>query len=119
MRVRIGVLALYGAVIGLLFGAVSNLYFWPLQANGTAASWEPHASLATNVQHYATFYVTTSLPWDIWRTMGNVVMVLLLGRLGLAALDRAAKRMRLDIVPDIDDEDPRTDAVTAFEAVSS
>jgi len=43
--------------------------------------------------------LVTSLAWDMARAVGNVVLVVALGRPLLGALDRAAKRMRLSIVP--------------------
>ena len=46
-----------------------------------------------------TYYVATSFAWDTFRAVGNAVLVLVLGRPLLGALDRAARRMRLDLVP--------------------
>lgn len=97
--IRLGALAVYGWIVGMLYGAVMNLYFWPLESLKTAVDWDPSGTVTSNMHHYATFYVTTSLPWDIWGSIGNTVLVLLLGRAALGTLDRAAKRMRLDIVP--------------------
>jgi len=98
-RVRIAALAAYGFVVGYLFGAVMNLWAWPFLTTGSAVAWDPTASAATNLHHYLTYYVATSLAWDTFRAVGNVVLVVALGRPLLGALDRAAKRMRLDLVP--------------------
>jgi energy-coupling factor transport system substrate-specific component len=95
--VRIGALAVYGFVVGYVFGAVMNLWSWPFLATGSAVAWDPSAGSATNLHHYATFYVATSLAWDTFRAVGNAVLVLVLGRPLLGALDRAARRMRLDV----------------------
>jgi hypothetical protein len=43
--------------------------------------------------------MATSFAWDTFRAVGNVALVLVLGRPLLAALDRAARRMRLDVGP--------------------
>ena len=97
--VRIGALAVYGFVTGYLFGALMNLWTWPFLTNGSAIDWNPAAGAATNLHHYATYYLATSLAWDTFRAVGNVALVILLGRPILGAMDRAARRMRLHIGP--------------------
>ena len=74
-----------------------NLWSWPFLTSGSAVAWDPGAGAATNLHHYLSFYVATSFAWDTFRAVGNAALVLLLGRPLLAALDRAARRMRLDI----------------------
>jgi energy-coupling factor transport system substrate-specific component len=95
--VRIGALAAYGFVIGYLFGAVMNLWSWPFLTTGSAVAWDPGAGSATNLHHYATYYMATSLAWDSFRAVGNAALVIVLGRPLLGAMDRAARRMRLHI----------------------
>jgi energy-coupling factor transport system substrate-specific component len=95
--VRIGALAVYGFVTGYLFGAVMNLWSWPLVTTGSAVDWSPGAGLLVNLHHYATYYLATSFAWDTFRAVGNVMLVVLLGRPLLGAMDRAARRMRLHI----------------------
>lgn len=95
--VRIGCLAAYGVVSGYLFGAIMNLWSWPFLTSGSAISWDPGAGATTNLRHYLTFYTATSLAWDTFRAIGNAALVLVLGRPLLASLDRAARRMRLDV----------------------
>jgi energy-coupling factor transport system substrate-specific component len=97
--IRIGSLALYGFAAGYLFGVVINLWSWPFVAGGSDLGWVPADGLAGNVRHYAAFYVTTSFAWDTFRAVGNATMVLLLGRPLLGALDRAARRMHLQVGP--------------------
>jgi energy-coupling factor transport system substrate-specific component len=96
-RVRIGALAAYGFVAGYLFGAVMNLWVWPFLTEGSTLSWDPAASAVTNLQHYLTYYAATSFGWDTFRAIGNAVLVIALGRPLLRSLDRAARRMRLDV----------------------
>jgi energy-coupling factor transport system substrate-specific component len=97
-NVRIGSLAVYGFAVGYVFGAVMNLWAWPFLTTGSAVAWDPAASAATNLHHYLTYYAATSFVWDTFRAVGNAVLVLALGRPLLGALDRAARRMRLDVV---------------------
>jgi hypothetical protein len=41
--------------------------------------------------------VATSFAWDTFRAVGNAVLVIVLGRPLLGAMDRAAKRMHLRV----------------------
>ena len=93
---RVGLLAAYAFVASYLFGALMNLWFWPFQAGSSALGWAPGAG-AENVVHYARFYVVTSLAWDTFRAVGSAALVLVAGRPLLATLDRAARRMRLEL----------------------
>jgi energy-coupling factor transport system substrate-specific component len=95
-RIRVGTLAAYGFLSGYLFGVIMNLWAWPFVAGSSAVGWLPGAGVAINLHRYAVFYVTTSLAWDTFRAVGNAVLVILLGRPLLGALDRAARRMHLD-----------------------
>lgn len=105
-RLRIGALAIYGIVAGYLFGALMNLWSWPFLTGGSSISWNADATAVTNLRHYATFYAATSLVWDSFRAVGNAVLVLVLGRPLLGALDRAARRMRLDVGDDMNQLPP-------------
>jgi energy-coupling factor transport system substrate-specific component len=98
-RARIGWLALYGAVTGFLYGAVMNLWSWPYIAGSSGVGWAPELGALANLEHYVTYYVTTSAGWDLFRAVGNAAMVLVLGRPLLGALDRAAKRMSVRLGP--------------------
>jgi energy-coupling factor transport system substrate-specific component len=110
-RVRIWALAAYGVVAGYLFGALMNLWSWPFLTAGTAVSWSPDATAAENLRHYLTFYAATSFVWDTFRAVGNGVLVLVLGRPLLGALDRAARRMRLEVGGDMNIIGPALPAV--------
>ena len=60
-------LAAYGLGCGMVYGAVMNLWFWPFMG-ATApdgAGFVPGAGAAANLGHYAVFYATTSLLWDL------------------------------------------------------
>jgi len=102
-RGRIPVLAAYGFIAGFLFGAVMNLWFWPFAAGSSELGWEAGAGGLENLRRYGTFYMATSGWWDSARAVGNAVMVVVLGGPLLAALDRAARKMRLHVTPVITD----------------
>ena len=46
-----------------------NLWFWPFMGDAApaGAGFVPGAGAAVNLGHYAVFYLTTSLAWDLPR----------------------------------------------------
>jgi energy-coupling factor transport system substrate-specific component len=94
---RIGSLTVYGFIVGFAFGALMNLWFWPFATGSSALGWAPELGGLENLRRYLTFYGATSAVWDLLRGVGNAVLVIVLGRPLLGALDRAARRMRLDV----------------------
>jgi energy-coupling factor transport system substrate-specific component len=91
------VLAVYGVVSGIIFGALLNLWFWPFAVPGggevaPGLSWSPDLSLAEALGRYIRFYVVTSLWFDVFRAIGNVVLILALGRPILRTLERYRDR---------------------------
>lgn len=98
LRRRVIDLAIFGAVWGLLFGALMNLWFWPFTAPGVDADsalyWHANLTLAETIQRYGQFYLVTSLPFDIFRAIGNVVLMALLGMPILKLLERYRTRFR-------------------------
>lgn len=89
-------LSAWGIAVGLLFGAIMNLWFWPYVASSADLPgdqlWRPGAGLAEAAQRYAAFYIATSLPWDIWRSVGNALLILFLGPPVLRLLKRYKQR---------------------------
>jgi energy-coupling factor transport system substrate-specific component len=96
-RAEVLLLAAYGAVAALLYGALLNLSFWPFaRYYPHQIAFVPDASVTTNVWHWWRFDVTTSLGFDIPAAVGNVVLVLLLGKPVLLALRRVHRRAAFD-----------------------
>jgi energy-coupling factor transport system substrate-specific component len=95
-RARLAWLVVFGAVWGLAFGALMNIWFWPFSAPGAGADaslyWSPDLSMAETVTRYTRFYLVTSLPFDVFRAIGNVVLLLILGRPILRLLERYRAR---------------------------
>jgi energy-coupling factor transport system substrate-specific component len=96
MRVRIAVIAIFGAAWGFLFGALMNLWFWPFAAPGLDADaglyWSPNLGPWETVVRYARFYAVTSLGFDLARAVGNIVLVLVFGAPILRLLERYRSR---------------------------
>ena len=77
-------LAAWGAIIGIIFGLIINLWSWPYIAATTSGlptdqTWQPGAGLPDALHRYAAFYLATSLPWDLWTGAGNALLLLFLG----------------------------------------
>ena len=91
-------LAGYGFVAGLLYGAAMNLWFWPfLGASAPAgAGFVPGGGAATNLGHYAVFYVTTSLAWDLPRGILTGALTLVASKPLLRALRRSVRAARFE-----------------------
>lgn len=91
-RRHVALLAAYGLVAGLAYGAVMNLWFWPFTTNGTGLSYVPGDPVAANAARYLAFWVATSLGWDLPRGVVTAVLVLAFGRGLLRAFARVARR---------------------------
>ncbi len=93
---RIGSLALFGAVAGLAYGALMNLYSWPYAAPGVVTDvglyWNPSLSLAESVTRYGAFYLTTSLVHDVTRAFATVILLLIAGAPVIRLLERFRER---------------------------
>lgn len=87
-------LALWGALLGFVFGAVMNLWFWPyiVDAGESGVYWQPGGGLWSTLGRYVAFYVTTSLWWDLGRAGGNLLLILLFGGPVLRLLRRFQAR---------------------------
>lgn len=89
-------LALFGFLWGLLYGAIINLYFWPYISGG----WEPGIGPLETLARYATFYGVTSLWWDMARAVGNVILLAAFGPAVLRVLRRFRRRFQFTVEPE-------------------
>ncbi len=95
-RGEVILLGLWGALLGFVFGAVMNLWFWPyiVDTGQSEMYWQPGTGLWETLGRYAAFYVTTSLWWDIGRAGGNLLLILLFGAPVLHLLRRFQRRFQ-------------------------
>lgn len=100
-------LAVWGGLLGLFFGAIMNIWFWPFLIGGAAGpalsdpentTWRPGMAVWTTLRNYLVFYMATSLWWDIARAAGNSLLILLFGAPILRVLRRFRRRFRFEIV---------------------
>jgi energy-coupling factor transport system substrate-specific component len=90
-------LCIWGFVWGLLYGAIMNVYFWPLAVGPAEQAWTPGIGLGETLARYAVFYTVTSLGWDMGRAAGNVALILLLGVPTVRALTRFRRRFHFEV----------------------
>ncbi|HSJ20405.1 MAG TPA: ECF transporter S component [Nocardioidaceae bacterium] len=95
-RVELLVVGAYAALAGLGFGLIMNIWFWPFVSYGPEVSYVAGDALAANLGRYAVFYLTTSLLWDLGRSLMTLLVVLLAGSSLLRALRRAGRRAAFD-----------------------
>jgi energy-coupling factor transport system substrate-specific component len=104
-RWELVLLAAYGALAGLLYGAALNFSFWPFASGldsdlsfvAGAAPWE-------NLRRFGVFSLATSVWWDLGRAVTNVVLIVVTGRAVLGTLRRASRRAAFDAEVRFDDE---------------
>ena len=95
---------------GLLFGAITNLYFWPYAQGPVSQTWSAGLSLGETLAHFGAFYAATSLPWDMARAVGNVALLVPLATPTVRALTRFRRRFRFQAGAPAPMEGVRADA---------
>lgn len=85
-------LTLFGAVWGMLYGLIMNLWFWPFLGAGAGQSWTQSATFMENLGRYGAYYLATSVLWDITRSIGNVLIMLTMARPFLKVFQRFYRR---------------------------
>lgn len=98
-RGEVMLLAAFGAVWGLLYGVIMNLWSWPFIAGPADQYWTPGAGETEAVRRYITYYLVTSLAWDLGRSAGNALLIGLAGPATLKALRRYRVRLSYTYTP--------------------
>ncbi len=92
-RWELALLAAYGAFAGLAYGMLLNLSGWPYGLGAQSQlSFVAGAPIAANLHRFVLYSLSTSLGWDLGRSLTNVVLILLTGRAVIATLRRAARK---------------------------
>lgn len=96
-RAEVIMLAAYGAISAYAFGALMNMWFWPMMAGSSGAdssvAFIPGDSVLANLKRFTVFTLVTSTGgWDTGRAITNVVAILVLGPAILAVLRRAVRK---------------------------
>ena len=90
----IAALALYGGAAGFAYGILLDLWEWPLlvAAGSSPLSWAPGIGLGALVRRFGAFYLATSLLYDSFRAVGNLLLIAILGSAVIASLERFRRR---------------------------
>jgi energy-coupling factor transport system substrate-specific component len=90
----IAALSLYGCAAGFAYGILLDLWEWPLlvAAGSSPLSWAPGIGLVALVRRFGAFYLATSLVYDGFRAMGNLLLIAVLGSAVIPALERFRRR---------------------------
>jgi len=92
-------LAAVGGVMGWVVGALLDITDWiPVYRGNPTLGWQPGMDAAPSLIHFGRFYLLTSLAYDTFRAVGNVLMVLALGAPVMAALARLRVRLTFEVV---------------------
>jgi energy-coupling factor transport system substrate-specific component len=94
-------LSVWGGVLGLIFGAIMNVWFWPFMqgdaSHAAGGTFETGMSAWQALRNYAVFYLVTSIWWDAARAFGNALLILLFGAPILRVLRRFKKRFGFEL----------------------
>ena len=99
-RVEALMLAVWGFALGLAFGMLMNVYFWPyvFTPGQSEMYWQPGLGLMETLRRYAVFYAITSLWWDLVRAGGNFLLLLLFGVPVVRLLRRFQRRFHFTVL---------------------
>lgn len=98
-RTEVALLSGYGAVASLAYGMLLNLWFWPFITTTGEISFVAGAEISENLARLFAFTLATSLGFDIPRAIGTAVLLLVLGRPALNALERSRRHAAFDESP--------------------
>jgi energy-coupling factor transport system substrate-specific component len=90
----IAALSLYGCAAGFAYGILLDLWEWPLlvAAGSSPLGWAPGIGLAALLRRFGAFYLATSLVYDSFRAVGNLLLIAVLGSALIPALERFRRR---------------------------
>lgn len=92
-RTEVAMLATYGAISGVLYGFLLNMWFWPfLTTAESAISFVAGDPVTDNLGRFLAFCLITSLGFDIPRALGNIVLISVVGGPMLRAIRRATRK---------------------------
>ncbi|MEA2682752.1 MAG: energy-coupling factor transport system substrate-specific component [Chloroflexota bacterium] len=94
------VLSLVGVVTGYAYGVATDVWDWSAFYRGAPdLGWTPGIAPTVAAARFLRFYAVTSLAWDTFRAVGNVIMIAALGLPILAALSRFRDRFTVTYMP--------------------
>lgn len=99
-RWEIMMLAGVGLALGIFYGMIMNLWFWPFvfRPEQPTLYWHVGQGPLTIFKTYLFFYFITSFFWDFWRGIGNAALILVFGAPVLRLLRRYQQRFHFAIL---------------------
>lgn len=91
-RAEVYAVIAFGAFWGLLYGAITNLWFWPFWTGGPDVTYQPGIGVGEALRRYWNFYLLTSFGWDLAGTICNATIIAIVGGPLLRALLRFKDR---------------------------
>jgi len=90
----IAALSLYGCAAGFAYGILLDLWEWPLliAAGSSPISWASGIGPGPLLHRFGGFYLATSLVYDSFRAIGNLLLVAVLAPAVIGALERFRRR---------------------------
>src|SRR5256885_2265742 len=75
-------------------GILLDLWEWPLlvAAGSSPFSWAPGIGMAALMRRFGAFYLATSVVYDSFRAVGNLLLIAVLGPAVIPALERFRRR---------------------------
>ena len=92
------ILSIFGGFWGMFFGIIVNLWFWPFYSAAPDQTWLQTAGLMDNISRYAAYYLTTSLIWDVTRSIGNILVISVFSKPVIKVFNRFMTRFSFEIV---------------------
>ncbi|MBN1657407.1 MAG: ECF transporter S component [Anaerolineae bacterium] len=98
-RAQVAMLAVWGLLLGFVFGVLMNVWFWPyvVSPGQSELYWEAGIGLGEAVRRYLAFYLVTSLWWDLVRAAGNLILLLVFAGPVVRLLERFRQRFFFEV----------------------
>jgi len=103
--VEIGILVVFGFLWGILYGVIMNLWSWPYFSGPADQFWTQGIGVYETLQRYFSYYLLTSLIWDLGRGIGSALLLVAFGLPALRALRRFQRRFSFTQQPSYEESD--------------
>lgn len=90
---EVALLVAYALPMGFAYGWLTDFAYWPFALGGESQlSFDPQASVTSNLHRFVLFNLATSMGWNLVRSLSTAILLVLLAAPVLRILRRAARR---------------------------